>query len=75
VASSCQGAGSDLLSLMEGGTQGYSREWWQERVRLDTEERFFTEGVVGHWNSLPRAVVTALSFPEFQKCLDNCSYM
>lgn len=33
--------------------------------------RFFTQRVVGHWNRLPRAAVTAPSLTEFKKCLDN----
>lgn len=32
---------------------------------------FFTPRVVGHWNRLPRALVTALSLCDFMKCLDN----
>ena len=44
---------------------------YQRRFRLDVGKRFFTEGVVGHWDRLPRAVVTALSLMEFRKCWDN----
>ena len=38
---------------------------------MDIRKRLFTEGVVGHWNRLPREVVTAPSLTEFKKCLDN----
>lgn len=34
----------------------------------DIRKRFFTEKVVGHWGKLPRAVVMALSLPDFKKC-------
>ena len=38
---------------------------------LDIRTRFFTKRVFGHWNRLPRAVVTAPSLLEFKKLLDN----
>ena len=41
------------------------------RIRLGITKRFFTKRVVGHWNRLPRAAVTAPSLPEFKKCLDS----
>jgi len=46
-------------------------ELGQGRVRLGVRKRFCTQRVVGHWDRLPRAVVTALSLMKFKKCLDN----
>ncbi|KFW89055.1 hypothetical protein N305_00979, partial [Manacus vitellinus] len=43
----------------------------QGRFRLDIRKRFFTQNVTGHWNRLPREVVTAPSLTEFKKCLEN----
>lgn len=41
------------------------------KFRMDIRKKFFTEGVVGHWNRLPRRVVTAPSLLEFKKQLDD----
>jgi len=43
----------------------------QKKFRLDIKQRFFTERVVGHWNRLPKAVVTAPGLSEIKKCLDD----
>lgn len=40
-------------------------------MRLGVRKRFFTDRVVGHRSRFPRDLVTALSLPEFEKCLDN----
>jgi len=47
------------------------RSWTLGKGSLDTPNRFFMKRVVGHWNSLPREVVTAPSLPEFKQRLDN----
>ena len=41
------------------------------KFRLDVGKRFLMERVIGHWNRLPRAVVTIPSLSEFKERLDD----
>ncbi|KAK4830789.1 hypothetical protein QYF61_013622, partial [Mycteria americana] len=43
----------------------------QGKFRLGIRKRFFAERVVGHWNRLPREVVTAPSLSELKGRLDD----
>ncbi|XP_053852363.1 uncharacterized protein LOC128817666 isoform X2 [Vidua macroura] len=52
-------------------TRGTGLELYQGRFRLDIGIKFFPQRVVGHWNRLPREVVTAPSPTQFKKLLDN----
>lgn len=46
------------------------REWnGVEEIQVASQEKFFTEGVFGHWNRHP--VVMAPSLMEFKKHLEN----
>ncbi|RMC06728.1 hypothetical protein DUI87_16172 [Hirundo rustica rustica] len=66
------GAGTDLFSVVNSDRiSGDDLKLHQGKFRLHFRERFFTQRVAGHYNRLPRKVVTAPNLTEFRKSVDN----
>jgi len=47
-------------------TRGNGFKLRRGRLRLDIRRKFFTQGVVTHWNRLPKKIVNAPSLDAFK---------
>lgn len=60
LAKGSRGAGANLFTLVTSHrTQKSSMKLSQGRFWFSIREKIFTQRVFGHWNRVPRAVVTA----------------
>ena len=67
----CSESGAGLFSLLTGdGMRGNGLNLLQGKFRLDIRKKLLTEGVVKHWNRLPRVTVESPSLHVFKNHLD-----
>jgi hypothetical protein len=62
---------NDLFTFSEDDrTRGHCAKLFRQRCRLDCRKNFFTNRVVGLWNSLPDSILQCSSVDAFKKKVD-----